>query len=233
MNYDHASTDIDAEERASKDVKGTGSGGTNGAIPPPPPPGSGGTNGAIPPPPPPGAVRRSDFAASAAMVNDILAVGPPDHAEDADQLPPDPPEEATAEPEPTIGASADGAISADFFARSKSKKAFWQMSKPKKEPRREKEPKKPFWQMSKRNKEPRREKEPKKPNLEMSKAEVFYGQQNPKKPSGSEKSGRQDNEPGKPKKPFWQMKLTLHRRRAGAHRVGAHSEGRRRSLPDP
>jgi hypothetical protein len=46
----------------------------------------------------------------------------------------------------------------------------------------------------------------------------------PSRPAKREKPSKSR----KSTKPFWQMKLTLRRPRAGAH-----SEGRRRPLPDP
>jgi hypothetical protein len=112
MNYNHASTDIDAEERPSTEMKETGLAGANGAIPPPPPP---------------GAAKRNDFAASAAMVNDILAAGPSDHTADRDEAPGDPPAGPSKEPEPAVNPSAEGTTSADFFARPRPKKLFWQI----------------------------------------------------------------------------------------------------------
>ncbi|MGH9079966.1 MAG: hypothetical protein ACRDYE_07835 [Acidimicrobiales bacterium] len=122
MNYDNASTDIDAEERPTGEVKGAGPGATNGAVPPQPPPGT---------------TKRNDFAASAAMVNDILAAGPSDRDDHADQAnlvdrhgqaPEGPPPDAPGgEPEPAVSESAEEVTSPDFFARSKPKKPFWQM----------------------------------------------------------------------------------------------------------
>jgi hypothetical protein len=232
MNFEHASTDIDAEERPSKEVKGTGSAQTNGAVPPPPPPGA----------------ARSDFAASAAMVNDILAAGPSDPAPETDQSRQDPAEEAIIEPEPATGSSAAGPSSADFFSRPKPKQSFWQLSKPK-EPSPPEQTKRSFWRLSKpkersgqgeaetpakskrsfwRLSKPKERSRKGKADKPAKSKQSFWRLSKPKERSRRGKAAKPAAST-KSKQSFWQMKLTLRRR----PRAGAHSEGRRRPLPDP
>jgi hypothetical protein len=80
-------------------------------------------NEAPPPPPPPWiapASARTDFTASAAMVNDILSVGPEDErTEDPPQVP-----ETTDGEELGTTASTAVPLASDFFTSAKKKKRF-------------------------------------------------------------------------------------------------------------
>jgi hypothetical protein len=81
------------------------------------------TGSEVPPPPPPGSalpLARTDFTASAAMVNDILSVGPDD--ERHEDLPPVP--DTTDGEELVTPASAAVPLAADFFTSAKKRKRF-------------------------------------------------------------------------------------------------------------
>jgi hypothetical protein len=80
-------------------------------------------NEAPPPPPPPGlapALARTDFTASAAMVNDILSVAPDDERpEDPPQVP-----DTTEGEELVTPDTAAVPLASDFFTSAKKKKRF-------------------------------------------------------------------------------------------------------------
>jgi hypothetical protein len=80
-----------------------------------------------PPPAVPAAVGRSDFASSAAMVNDILAAGPTIDAEHELPAAAVRPQEPNDSSEPTAGGASGTATSADFFASAKPKHPFWHL----------------------------------------------------------------------------------------------------------
>jgi hypothetical protein len=82
------------------------------------------TENETPPPPPPPVLAtplaRTDFTASAAMVNDILSVGPDDERHED---PPQPPDTTDGE-EVVAPASAAAPLASDFFTSAKKTKRF-------------------------------------------------------------------------------------------------------------
>jgi hypothetical protein len=110
MTNDHAFTGknagIELRDQAGYRDATTG----NEAPPPPPPPPSG-----LAPP-----LARTDFTASAAMVNDILSVAPYD---ERPEDPPQPPDITDGE-EVVIPATAAVPLASDFFTSAKKKKRF-------------------------------------------------------------------------------------------------------------
>ncbi len=139
MNQEHTSTEIDAEERPLSETDGTGTSDRNQL-----------------PPPPPTALKGTNFAASAAMVNDILAAGPAEKVQNVGQsvqAPDDAPSSGSDEaPESSVNETFVGATSPDFFAKPLPKSSFRtfrpnsSVAKPEPKPRAAKpEPKSSFW----------------------------------------------------------------------------------------
>ncbi|MGO8871571.1 MAG: hypothetical protein ACLQPH_09260 [Acidimicrobiales bacterium] len=90
---------------------------------------------AAPPPPPPPARAVADYAASAAMVNDILSAAP-DAEEDRtpDRRPagpatdgsgPTPPEEITGAVTDEVRGEVVAPLAGDFFQHPRPKRRFW------------------------------------------------------------------------------------------------------------
>jgi hypothetical protein len=108
MTNDHAFTDknvaIELRDQAGYRDATTG----DDAPPPPPPPG-------LAPP-----LARTDFTASAAMVNDILSVAPDDERLEDPHRPPD----TTDVEELVTPVTAAAPLASDFFTSAKKKKRF-------------------------------------------------------------------------------------------------------------